>query len=227
MTAPPDDPTTPPVPGPPAVGAAPTDDAVVRQVWYKRTWVIVTTAIIVVVGASILIDLPRPLSNAEDVTSQNASLKEINTDLAPCGYALQETFLIRHDQVSGTLTQADRTSATKMLLDDQMACSFTNSSIFDLTNNIQVQDTAAGKYVDRMLSTATTWATSDALAAVEDIQYLYLHPGDPAKTADLRKQVQLLAQDRAEAFGDIQQADTILHTHLSDPNIPTLSAGQA
>ena len=78
-----------------------------------------------------------------------------------------------------------------------------------------------------MLSISTTWATSDALAAVEDIQYLYLHPGDPAKTADLRHQEQLLAQDRSQAFGDIQQADAILHVHLTDPNIPQLSTGQA
>jgi hypothetical protein len=188
--------------------------------------VIVTAAIVAVIGASILVDLPRPVSNAEDVASQTASLKEINTDLAPCGYALQETFLIHHDQVAGTLTATDRSSATKMLVDDQTACSFTNGSIFDLTNNIQVQDTAAGKYIDRMLSVSTTWATSDALAAVEDIQYLYLHPGDTAKTADLRRQEQLLAQDRTQAFGDIQQADAILHTHLADPNIPALSTGQ-
>jgi len=227
MTAPPDDPTASPDPGPPAGAPDPTYDVGDRPVWYKRTWVIVTAAIVIVIGASILIDLPRPVSNAEDVASQNASLKAINTDLAPCGYALQETFLIHADQVSGTLTAADRASATKMLVDDQTACSFTNGSIFDLTNNIQVQDTAAGKYVDRMLSVSTTWATSDALAAVEDIQYLYLHPGDPAKTADLRRQEQILAQDRSEAFGDIQQAGTILHARLADPNIPALSTGRS
>jgi len=226
MTAPSDDPTAASHPVPPANvpgGTAPSED---RPVWYKRTWVIVTAAIVAVVGASILVDLPRPVSNAEDVASQTASLKEINTDLGPCGYAIKETFLIRQDQLAGTLTPTDRTSATKMLLDDQTACSFTNGSIFDLTNNIQVQDTAAGKYIDRMLSISTTWATSDALAAVEDIQYLYLHPGDAARTADLAKQEQLLAQDRAQAFGDVQQADLILHTHLADPNLPELSTGQ-
>jgi len=218
MTTPDDDaPATPTSVG--ATGLQGPDEPVT---WYKRTWVIVTAAIVVVIGASILVDLPRPVSDAEDIASQTASLKEINTDVAPCGYAINETFLIHHDQVAGTLTPTDRQAATKMLTDDQTACSFTSGSIFDLTNNVQVQDTAAGKYVDRMLSVTTTWVTSDALAAVEDIQSLYLHPGDAAKERDLLAQEKLLAYDRAQAFYDIQQADALLHTHLPAPNLPAL-----
>ncbi len=217
MTNPHDAPAIPPGTGP--TGVPDPDEHVI---WYKRTWVIVTAAIAVVIGASVLIDLPRPVSNAEDIASQTASLKAINTDVAPCGYAITETFLIHHDQVSGTLTPAERQAATKMLTDDQTACSFTNGSIFDLTNNIQVQDTAAGKYVDRMLSVTTTWVTSDALAAVEDIQALYLHPGNQAKERDLVAQEKLLAYDRAQARLDIQQAGALLHTHLPDPNLPAL-----
>jgi len=191
--------------------------------WYKRTWVIVTAAIAVVIGASILVDLPRPVSNAEDIASQTASLKEINTDVAPCGYAINETFLIHHDQFAGTLTPSNRQAATKMLTDDQTACSFTSHSVFDLTNNVQVQDTASGKFVDRMLSVTTTWVTSDALAAVEDIQSLYLRPGDTAKERDLMTQEKLLAHDRAQAIYDIQQAGALLHTHLPESNLPALA----
>ena len=195
-------------------------------VWYRRTWVLVVAAVVVVIGASILIDLPRPISNAEDVASQTASLKEINTDIGVCGYAVKETLLIHQRQVAGTLTPSDRSSTTKMLTDDQTACSFTNGSVFDLTNNIQVQDTAAGKYIDRMLSVVTTWVTSDALAAVEDIQYLYAHPGDRAKTSDLATQGRLMASDRAKAVVYVQQANAILHAHLPGPNLPVLpSAG--
>jgi hypothetical protein len=214
------DDTAPAIPAPVGPTGVPGPDEPV--VWYKRTWLIVVVAIAVVIGASVLIDLPRPISNAEDIASQTASLKEINTDLAPCSYAITETFLIHHDQVAGTLTPADRLSAPKMLTDDQTACSFTSGSIFDLTNNVQVQDTAAGKFVDRMLSTSTTWSTSEALAAVEDIQTLYLHPGNTAKQRDLVTQEKLLASDRAQAFSDIQQADALLHTHLPDPNLPAL-----
>lgn len=221
MIAPPEDPTAIPDPIPPVLGGGP-DAPEARLVWFKRTWVIVTAAIVAVIGASILVDLPRPVSNAEDVASQTATLKKINADLGPCGYAINETFLIHHDQVTGTLTPSDRTSASKMLVDDQTACSFTNGAIFDLTNNIQVQDTPAGKYIDQMLSATTTWVTSDALAAVEDIQYLYLHPGDPAKQRDLRTRERLLAEDRSRAFADVQQAGTLLHARLQPPNLPSL-----
>ena len=196
-----------------------------RPVWYKRTWVLVTAAIVVLVGVSILIDLPRPVSNAEDTASQTASLKEINQDVAVCGYAVKETFLIHQNQVAGKLTPSDRSAATKMLTDDQTACSFTSNSVFDLTNNIQIQDTAAGKNIDRMLSVTTTWVTSDALAAVEDIQYLFLHPGDAAKTKDLAARERLLAADRAKAFVYVQQAESILHAHLAPPNLPALPGG--
>lgn len=204
---------------------AASDASAEQAIWYKRTWVMVTAAIFVVIGASILIDLPRPVGNAEDVASQNASLKEINTDVRGCGYAIKETFLIHQHQLAGTLTASDRTSANKMLLDDQTACSFTNSLIFDLTNNIQVQDTAAGKYIDRMLSVSTTWVTSDALAAVEDIQALYLHPGDPARTNDLSAQEKQLALDRNQAIIDVQRADAILRTTLPVPDLPALPGG--
>jgi len=205
--------------------ASPTEPPVEPITWYKRTWVLVTVAIVVVVGASILIDLPRPVSNAEDVASQTATLKQINTDVGGCGYAIKETFLIHQDQLAGTLTPSDRTSADKMIVDDQTACSFTNGLVYDLTNNIQVQDTAAGKDIDKMMSVMTTWVTSDALAAVDDIQYLYLHPGDPAKTKDLVTQEQLLAQDRNQAIIYDQEADAILHAHLPAPNLPGLPGG--
>jgi type II secretory pathway pseudopilin PulG len=207
---------------PAASGPEPAEE---QPVWYKRTWLLVVAAIVVVVGASILIDLPRPITNAEDVSSQTASLKEINQDLAPCGFAIKETFLIHQDQLAGTLTPSDQATASKLMVDDQSACSFTNESVYDLTNNIDIQDTAAGKYIDRMMSVATTWVTSDALAAVEDIQYLYLHPGDPAKTRDLAYRENLLAADRNQAIVDVQQANTILHAHLAPPNLPALPGG--
>ena len=219
--------TPPPVPSPqpPTLvppDAVPSRAAQAKRPIYKRTWVIVTAAIVVVVGASVLIDLPQPISNAQDIASQTASMKEINMDLTPCSYAVNETFLIHHDQVTGALSTTDRESAAKMLVDDQTACSFTGSSVFDLTNNIQVSDTAAGKYVDRMLSTAVIWTTSDALAAVEDIQVLYSDPTNAAKLADLAKQERLLRDDRNQAIADILSADSILHAQLAQPNLPAL-----
>jgi len=196
-----------------------------REVWYKRPWVLVMAAIVIVVAASVLSDLPQPVSRADDISSQTASIKEINQDLGPCAYAIKETFLIAQAQQTGTLTAADRAQAPTMLKNDQTACSFTSSSIFDLTNNIQIQDTAAGKRIDRMLSVVTIWSTSDALAAVEDIQALYVDPTNAPRRADLAKRERLLAKDRAEAFSDVAAADALLNTQLDMPRLPALPSG--
>jgi len=196
-----------------------------RAVWYKRPWFLATAAIGVIVGASILVDLPSSVSTSADVASQTASIKEISQDLSGCSYAVKESFAILHELSNGSLTTDDRKYAPKLLADDQTACSFTSSSIFDLTNNIQVQDTAAGKHIDAMLSAATIWATSDALAAVEDIQVLYSTPNDATRLRDLHKQELALATDRQLVMSDVYAADKILHTTLAPPALPVLQAG--
>ncbi len=193
-----------------------------RAVWYRRPWVLVVAAIVVVVAASILVDLPRPVSTADDAASQTASLKEINQDVASCGYAVSETFTIYQDQQTGALTPSDQALVPTLLRDDQTACSFTSSAVFDLTNNIQVQNTAAGQYIDRTLSVVTTWVTSDALSAVEDIQALSKHQNDQSARRDLSHQEVLLAQDRASALADVQKAAQILGRPLPAPDLPGL-----
>ena len=75
-----------------------------------------------------------------------------------------------------------------------------------------------------MLGVTTTWATSDALAAVEDMQILYLHPGDATAQRDLAHREHLLTVDRYRAVFDIQQADALLHAHLPAPNIPVTAS---
>ena len=90
-----------------------------------------------------------------------------------------------------------------MLRDDQTACSFTSSSIFDLSN-VQGTGTPAGKNIGLVVNVATLWATSDALAAIEDIQTLSTDPTNAKAIADLPEREAALAQGRAQAFGDVR-----------------------
>ena len=78
-----------------------------KAVWYRRPWVLATLALIVVIAISVVIDLPRPITKAQDVASQNASIKEINTDLAECAFAVKESFSFYNKEVSGELTPSD------------------------------------------------------------------------------------------------------------------------
>ena len=193
----------------------------VSPVWYRRGWVLVAAAVVALIVASVLVDLPTHTTVATDTADQAAVMKQINTALAGCSFAVKETFTIYQDQRAGTLSTADRSLTPSMLRDDQTACSFTSSSIFDLSN-VQGTSTPAGKNIGLVVNVATLWATSDALAAIEDIQTLATDPTNKKAIADLPEREASLAQGRAQAVGDVQAAEHILHARLPMPDMPEL-----
>lgn len=195
---------------------------ITKAVWYRRPWVLAALSVIVIVAVSVVIDLPRPITESQDVASQNASIKQMNTDLADCSYAAKESFLIYNRQVTGKLSASNLAQVPKLLNDDETACSFASEPVFDLTNNIQVDDTAAGKHVDRMLSVVEHWITDNALAAVKDIQYLFKHPGDTSTIRHLAYQERQLTVDRRKALYEESQAVQILGHPLYAIKIPAL-----
>lgn len=195
-----------------------------KVIWYRRPWVVVTVVLVLVVAIAVITDLPRPLAKSEDATAQNASLKQINTDIAPCAYAVKEAFGFYRDSVTGKLTPQKLSVIKTYLPNDQTVCSFASAGMSDLTNNLQVLDTAAGKYIDRIVKVAVTWMDSDGNAAIVDIGYLIKHPGDAKKMADLRKQQSYLNQDRQIALGYLNTARSILAPqHLNNLNLPELA----
>jgi hypothetical protein len=189
--------------------------------WYKRVWVLVTAAVVVVVAASVIVDLPSHTTVSSDIADQTSILHTINTDVGGCAFAVQETFTIYQDMKTGQLSTADRSQAPTMLRDDQSACSFTNSDIFDLSN-VETTGSPAGRNIGQVESVTTLWVTSDALAAIEDVQNLFSNPGSASTLADLTKQEAQLAKDRAQADGYVQTADKILGANLPMPNLPAL-----
>ena len=90
-------------------------------------------------------------------------MSEVNTDLAACALGLHQAIGIWNLEASHRLPAAGRASAPGLLTDDQTACSFTDEGINDLTGNLQVPGTAAGKDLGEVVATATLWTTSDAL----------------------------------------------------------------
>jgi len=109
-----------------------------------------------------------------------------------------------------------------LLTGDETACSFASEPVYDLTNNLEVDDTAAGKYVDRMVSVVEGWMTDYALASIDDIQYLFSHPGDAAKIRGLATQETDLSRSRELALRDERAADGILGVKLVPVAIPRL-----
>lgn len=192
-----------------------------RPVWYRRGWVLVAAAVTALIVASVLVDLPANTTAATDTADQAAIMKQINTALAGCSFGVKETFSIYQSQRAGTLSSSDRSVIPGMLRDDQSACSFTSSSIYDLSN-VQGTGTPAGKNIGLVVDVATLWATSDALAAIEDIQTLSTDPANARALADLSGREAALAQGRSQAFADVQAAEHILHGKLPMPDMPDL-----
>jgi hypothetical protein len=195
---------------------------IAKAVWYRRPWVLAALALIVIIAISVVIDLPRPITRAQDVASQNASIKEINNDLAECAFAVKESFNFYDMKVSGKLTPSHLAQVPALLTGDETACSFASEPVYDLTNNLQVDDTKSGKHIDRMLSVVERWITDYALASIRDIQYLFNHPGDAQTIRHLASQEQQLAIERTKALNDEAQADRVLGLQLIALKIPTL-----
>jgi len=193
-----------------------------KAVWYKRPWVLITIAVVVVVALSVLSDLPHRITKQEDAASQNATIKQINGDLKACTFAVNEAFSFYNKYVAGTLNATELAQIPPLLIGDQTACSFASQPVYDLTNNIQPRETTAGKEIDKVLRVAQQWMTNNALASIEDIQYLFKNPGAALKIADLTKQESGLARTRLRALADVHAAETDLGMTLVPLKIPVL-----
>ena len=191
-------------------------------VWYKRPWFLITLGIVVVLAVSVISDLPRHITKAQDASEQNDSIHQINTDIAPCVFAVKQSLSFYQEQVTGALSASQLKQVPALLVGNQTACSFTSEGVYDLTSNIQVNDTTAGIHIDSMLSVIVYWITEDALTAIEDIQYLFGHPNDAAKNRNLSKQETLLGRDRVKIFTDFTAAERTLGLTLKKPHIPSL-----
>jgi hypothetical protein len=185
-----------------------------KSVWYRRPWFMVMVVVVVVVGVSVVTDLPHHISPGEDASAQNASIKQINLDLAPCNYAISEMYHYYETKIAASAAPLQSQKFPKWMTDDQSACSFTSGSIYDLTNNFQALDTNAGKHIDNMHTIVVTWITSDALGAINDIMYLFNHPGDATKIAALRKRTALLNAEHAQAMAEWSRANSLLGGRL-------------
>lgn len=193
-----------------------------KAIWYKRPWFLVTVAVVVVAALSVLSDLPQHITKKEDAASQNATMKQINADLAACSFAINESFSFYNKDVAGTLTKSELAQIPPLLVGDQTACSFASQPVYDLTNNIQPRETAAGKNIDKVLRVAQQWMTNNALASIEDIQYLFENPGASSKIADLTKQEVKLNATRQLGINDVLAAQKDVGIKLVPLKIPVL-----
>ena len=118
--------------------------------WYKRRAWLVSATLAVVVAVTVVTDLPQHASRSGQISDDTSVMTQLNTDVAPCSYALGESFAIYRDLTARTLTPSEDNQVPGLLGDDQMACSFTDDNIYQLST-IEVPGSAAGKYMGQLV----------------------------------------------------------------------------
>jgi hypothetical protein len=168
----------------------------------------------VIVAAIVVSDLPQSNSRAAEISNSASVVSQVNGNVGPCSFALSESFTIYEDLVTRSLSPSEQSQVPSLLNDDQSACSFTDNSIY----NLSTMDVPGGTYgndLGQMVSVVTLWATSDALAAIEDVQVLDTTPSDLKARQDLAQDVRVLGHDRAQALAELQAVDELLRTRLA------------
>jgi len=196
--------------------------SIAKAVWYRRPWFLATLGVIVVVGISVITDLPHPITKAEDASQQNGVIKQINGDTAPCVYAIKESFSFYREELAHTLAASDLGVVKNYLLEDQTICSFASGPVSDMTNNIEVSDTKPGKKIDAALASTVKWITYDGVAAILDIRNYFGKAPFTMNTPDLVKCENALESDREAEVTDVQSASAMLGIALTPINIPVL-----
>jgi hypothetical protein len=197
------------------------DPSSTQPIWQRHRGLAIAAVALIILLITVLTDLPTSTSHADDISAERSVMSEVNSDLAPCAFALNQAIGIWNLQAAHQLTAADRAPTPGLLSDDQSACSFTNEGIYDLAN-IQVPGTPAGKHLGQVVGIATLWTTSDALRAIEDVQALMTNPDDISSRHDLTKEETQLGTDRRNALAQEEAADHLLATRLAGVDMPSV-----
>lgn len=112
--------------------------------WYRSRSFLVGAAIVVILAVTVITDLPAPATHASNVAAASTVITTINTDLAPCSFAVSEALNYEALVLVGRVDDAQRAQAPQLLNDDLIACSLVNSSVFDLSN-IDVPGSASAR----------------------------------------------------------------------------------
>ena len=198
------------------------DPSSTKPIWQRHRGLAIAAVALIILLITVLTDLPTSTSRAQDISAERSVMTEVNNDLAPCAFGLNQAVGIWKLQAAHQLTPADRAPTPGLLGDDQSACSFTSEGIFDLSN-IEVPGTPAGKHLGQMVGIATLWTTSDALRTIEDVQTLMTNPNDAAARHNLAVENAQLASDRKNALADEATADHLLATRLAGVDMPNVT----
>ena len=201
----------------PATAAAPRGPR-----WYWRKSVVIPAVVVVVLAITVLTDLPQHASRSAEISGDRTVMSQINGDVGPCSYALGETFTIYAGLTAHSLTRSELGQAPGLLRDDQVACSFMDDSVYQLSTIEVPGSTQQAKTSASWFRPSPCGLRRTRLSAIEQVQTLDTHPTASRALAQLRNDERLLATDRAQAEAELNAADKVLRTRL-----PAIQLAQA
>ena len=191
-----------------------------KKPWYRRGWFLILVVAVVVVAASVVADLPHRATNAELAAQATTLVKSVDGDIRTCTYSLQQSEAIFARHVAGTLTASQKSQVPNLLSQNEQACSFANQAVVNI-GTITIPSGNAGVDLSNMITGVELWMTSDAVAAISDMELLIERPGDAKAQTGLRHQEAQLTKDRAKADGAIRAVRAALGgAHVPDPALP-------
>ena len=189
---------------------------------WRRVGLPVTAVIVIIIVIAVITDLPTHPSLTAQRNDASGLISEVNTNLKPCVFALQEANTIFRQRLAGTLSAGDRGKVPTLLADDASACAFTSDNVNNLAA-IEEPGTGAGRYLAGVVSIALTWTTSDALGALDDMILITHNQHSAQAASDLRGRNVRLATDRRQALKDVRSAARYLKGPLPSLLMPTVN----
>jgi hypothetical protein len=201
---------------------APGSQGASRPPWWRRGPVLAGACVAAILAITVVTDLPQHASHSEQIAADVSTVDSVNSLLRSCAFAVNEAFTILGDQQTHQLTPAERAKAPSLLSDDQTACSLNNADVENLST-LELPGSVAGTYLEEIVSALTNWVTSDAQSAIEAIERLVQHPGDPAAHRQLQRAATLMQSDRRLAIADLAGATHALRARLPALVVPSVS----
>jgi hypothetical protein len=182
-----------------------------RPLW-RHPALLVGVVVVIIVAVSVITDFPVSASHSDTVASVRGYVEEIETDIAPCNYAMGNAWQLYQSDITGSATPTERGEIPSLIQQDLEACSYLQDDIVDLAG---IATSASEGANVRGLSTATlAWIDPDALGAITDIATLVSSPSSTSELKGLARREADLVRDRATALRILAGASTTLHAHF-------------
>jgi hypothetical protein len=156
------------------------------------------------------------------VANAQSILQEIESDVAPCSYALHQAFGLEADLARGNLSTSHRGLATGFLQDDYDACSYTDDSLGDLAT-LGTAGSGTSAALTQIAAASLNWCVQDAFMAISYLVHLSVHQDVVSDRARLSSDEVALNAQRSRVRFEL----AALERHLKTSKLQTIKLWRA